>query len=264
MQKFANSTPLQLTMRELRILVISKQFWVGFLAVIFVLSISGPFGTLAQLGFLDRLFYWTVTGFVTFFLGITTSFLVGLSLNMLGAHEFVARAIGALIAGLPVAAFVWYFNSWIFSSQMTGFWMLALYCCGISIAVTLLFYLIEPKDPIQPDGSTPPKQTSLPFFDRLDAKIGRDLISLQSQDHYTQITTTAGSQLLLLRLTDACSELAPYSGLRVHRSWWVARDHIIEMIRKNSRYLLKLSNGEEIPVGRTFINEVRAALDTDK
>ncbi|MGI9353556.1 MAG: LytTR family DNA-binding domain-containing protein [Rhizobiaceae bacterium] len=70
----------------------------------------------------------------------------------------------------------------------------------------------------------------------------------------------AGSEMVLLRLTDAEKELAGYDGLRVHRSWWVARKHVTKLKRDGDRQVLEISNGEEIPVSRSYAKRVREAL----
>ena len=52
------------------------------------------------------------------------------------------------------------------------------------------------------------------------------LIYLKTADHYVEAFTTAGSTLVLMRFADAVAELDGAGGLRVHRSYWVARRHV--------------------------------------
>jgi len=64
---------------------------------------------------------------------------------------------------------------------------------------------------------------------------------------------------LHLALADAERELESLDGLRVHRSWWVARDAVADVTRADGRMTLKLVNGVEAPVSRTYARAVRDA-----
>ncbi|MEZ5790290.1 MAG: LytTR family DNA-binding domain-containing protein [Nitratireductor sp.] len=77
-------------------------------------------------------------------------------------------------------------------------------------------------------------------------------MSLQAQDHYVRVTTTRGSEMILIRLADAENELGTGLGERVHRSWWVAKGHASRLERSNGRMELILSNGTSVPVSRSY------------
>ena len=97
------------------------------------------------------------------------------------------------------------------------------------------------------------------FLDRLPEKLGRDLVYLKTADHYVEAFTTEGSTLVLMRFVDAVAELDGAGGLRVHRSYWVARRHVEGAERRNGRTTLRLTGGHEVPVSRTHMPAVRAA-----
>lgn len=97
------------------------------------------------------------------------------------------------------------------------------------------------------------------FLDRLPPELGRDLVHLQMADHYVEAFTTAGSTLVLMRFADAIAELDGADGLRVHRSHWVARGHVVGAARRNGRQVLCLTGGREAPVSRGYLADVRAA-----
>lgn len=107
----------------------------------------------------------------------------------------------------------------------------------------------EARHPI-PD---PPDTT---FRRRFPPGLTGRLLCLEMEDHYLRIHTDRGSDIILMRMSDAESELAGVDGLRVHRSWWVARDAVTGTRRDGARLLLRLENGLEVPVGKTY----RAAL----
>ena len=96
-------------------------------------------------------------------------------------------------------------------------------------------------------------------FDRLPRKLGTDLIYLKVEDHYVKAHTTEGSSLILMRFADAVAELSAH-GLQVHRSYWVARRYMKRVMPKDGRTFLRLTTGQEIPVSRTYLRAVRAAL----
>lgn len=97
------------------------------------------------------------------------------------------------------------------------------------------------------------------WLDQLPGHLGRDLILLQSQDHYVHAETELGQTLIRTTLNEAASELGDY-GIRLHRSWWVAR-HAIKAYRyRGGAPVVVLQNGRELPIGRTYRRSVREAL----
>ena len=77
------------------------------------------------------------------------------------------------------------------------------------------------------------------FLDRLPPELGRDLVYLRMADHYVEAFTTAGSTLVLMRFADAVAALEDAGGLRVHRSYWVAKKHVTGTARRNARTTLR-------------------------
>lgn len=89
------------------------------------------------------------------------------------------------------------------------------------------------------------------FLKRIPAKLsGGDLYAVSAEDHYLRIHTSRGDDLILLRLSDALSELEAMDGVRVHRSWWVARAGVERVKRDGDKLTLVLRNGAEVPVAR--------------
>ena len=109
---------------------------------------------------------------------------------------------------------------------------------------------------------TEPKPAAAPqswFFDRLPAMVGRDVVFLNVCGHYIKVVTTSGSCLVLMRFADAMAALGDL-GLQVHRSYWVAHRHIIGILRRDERTLVRVTGPHEIPVSRTHLSAVRAAV----
>ncbi len=113
------------------------------------------------------------------------------------------------------------------------------------------------------DGSTSPAPTpgvSAPsVLDRLPARIGRNVLALQAEDHYVRVYTDRGSALVLARLSDAIESLQDLDGIRVHRSWWARKDAVERVTVQGKGLLLTLSNGVQVPVSQAYKALVRQA-----
>ncbi len=93
----------------------------------------------------------------------------------------------------------------------------------------------------------------------LPPRLGRDLIALQMEDHYVRAHTPLGSELLLMPLAQAVDALPAVEGLRVHRSWWVARGAVQGWAWVGRNLRLRLMGGLEAPVARAQVATLRAA-----
>ena len=101
-------------------------------------------------------------------------------------------------------------------------------------------------------------KTAPKFLDRLPLKLrGAEVWAVEAEDHYLRLHTSKGQDLILLRLADAIAELEGIEGAQVHRSWWVARDAIADAKRGDGRAKLKLKDGAEVPVSRTYAGLLR-------
>lgn len=100
------------------------------------------------------------------------------------------------------------------------------------------------------------------FFKRLPASLGRDVLYLKMSDHYVEVFTTAGHTVLLMRFADAMAELEGL-GMRVHRSYWVGNNHSERLVRRGRRRFLRLTGGHDVPVSRTYLASVEAALEAN-
>ncbi|MCL4776525.1 MAG: LytTR family transcriptional regulator [Gammaproteobacteria bacterium] len=86
-----------------------------------------------------------------------------------------------------------------------------------------------------------------------------EILALEAEEHYTKVYTTAGRTLLLLRFSDAILEMDPQPGLQVHRSFWVSRHAVDRVVNAGRRMTVRLQGGLEIPVSRSYRQQVQAA-----
>ena len=98
------------------------------------------------------------------------------------------------------------------------------------------------------------------FQQRLPSEVGNDILYLKASGHYVEAVTSAGSAIIMMRFTDAASDLGA-QGIRIHRSYWAAYQHITGLRRQDRRTLLCLSGGHELPISRSLLAAVRSAID---
>jgi hypothetical protein len=127
-----------------------------------------------------------------------------------------------------------------------------------SLVITGLAFLVR-RHPTRthaaPKGAPSPK-----FLSRLPAKLtGAELFAVEAEDHYLRLHTSLGQDLILMRLTDAIEELDGLEGAQTHRSWWVARAAVTDAERFDGRAMLRLKDGSEVPVSRSYAKTLRAA-----
>lgn len=99
-----------------------------------------------------------------------------------------------------------------------------------------------------------PLQRMLPYDKR-----GK-LIFLRASDHYVIVRTTRGEHELRMRFADALERLGTARGLQVHRSFWVAQDHLTTP-RKEGRRMVMRVDGVMIPISATYRDDVVRHLD---
>jgi hypothetical protein len=94
---------------------------------------------------------------------------------------------------------------------------------------------------------------------KLGPDAGQKLVRMQSADHYVEVHTEKGAKLLLMRLSDATQMLETFDGAQVHRSHWVNYAEIAGVIKRNRKNWLRMSDGAEVPVSRSFRPNLRQA-----
>ena len=93
---------------------------------------------------------------------------------------------------------------------------------------------------------------------RLPQSVGREILCLKAQEHYTNVVTAQGSALVYMRFSDAVAlASAGIEGVQIHRSYWVAYAAIQGFERVDGRTLVRLVNDETLPVSRTYQTQVR-------
>jgi hypothetical protein len=129
------------------------------------------------------------------------------------------------------------------------------YSLVMSLAMSLLSWAI-----FRPRAAGEAVQAASPskFMERLPFRLrDAELYAVEAEDHYLRVRTAKGSDLILLRLSDALSELQGVEGVQTHRSWWVAKAGVADVKRTEGRAVLLLKDGGEAPVSRTQMKALR-------
>jgi hypothetical protein len=238
-----------------------------------VLAYLGAMGTQAA-PFLQRLAYWAAVILPGSLLGLGVNALVR-GWGGLAAHRWVEAGLVALLVSLPHSFVVIVVSALFFGLGMITpivvleFWLAVLL---IAMVLTAINYLATahqvaeaavtpvpqpapeaPPVPISPE--SPVADSALPALlaEKLPHRLraGR-LLAIEAEDHYLRVHTDLGSDLVLMRMADACALLDDATGARVHRSWWVARDAVQAVRQQSGRMELALPGDISAPVSRAM------------
>ena len=88
----------------------------------------------------------------------------------------------------------------------------------------------------------------------------KTILSLSAQDHYVEVVTELGSELCLIRLTDAIAETSPIDGFQIHRSHWVSRKAIERFENTGGAARVTLTNGTTLKVSQSRVSRLRQYL----
>ncbi len=84
-----------------------------------------------------------------------------------------------------------------------------------------------------------------------------EALCLRMEDHYVRIHTAHGSRLVAGPFERVIAGLGDREGLRVHRSWWVARAAVVGVEADGRNLKLRLTNGLLAPVSRASVAKLR-------
>lgn len=258
MGKVANDTIMAETIAEIRGLARQRLFWIGLLSAGFVIGLTGPFGTYNALPPPIRIAYWMFIVTTTFGLGYMVSFAISTIAEGRGLGARTGLGIGAVAASIPVTVWLAGFHVAVFSTPFwAGAFQLLPYVVVICLAVAALSEAVFRREVLPV--SRPPSMPKPTWLDQLPHHLGTKLISLHAQDHYVRAETELGGTMIRTTLHDAANDLGDY-GVRLHRSWWVARRAIKAYRYRNGAPVVVLQDGRELPVGRTYRRSVKEAL----
>lgn len=252
---------MQLAMREWW--MVGKWGWpLKALAFGALLGVTGVFGSQTALSPAVRYPFWIIISFAGFAAAtVAERVLSSTSPDRKTPTRIIAVAAAS---GVPMTFFV----AWAFAVVQPGRTFSPVQMLGlfpyVALVQLLIARVIAPDDrkivvaSVEPPDEAP--QYPPEFLSRLPAALRSDIIALEADDHYVRVHTLHGTALILMRLADAAALIDSRLGLRVHRSWWVAKDGVRALERTPGRTIVRLVDDTEIPVGRTYMPAAREFL----
>jgi hypothetical protein len=217
--------------------------------------VLGPYGSYFNDGLGIRLAYWigvTWIGAVVFGLGVRLALTAG---RKVGAPAWFVAAIAALLGSAIQAAIVsqvavalWpklkSFTPFIWYSQ----------CLAISIPLVAAYLLMRPRlfRPFVPLAA-PIERPGL----AAEAEAG-PVLCLRMEDHYVRVCTQSGSRLVAGPFERVIAGMTQ-EGMRVHRSWWVARAAVTGVAADGRNLRLTLRGDLTAPISRASVAKLRQA-----
>jgi DNA-binding LytR/AlgR family response regulator len=263
MGNFVVRTFLQSTLRELQVFLRSTRFWATFAVVVLLFTVTGPYGTMNSMPIGTRFAYWLLVQTVAWSIAISFSVMAEILLRRQIGSMFWRMIVGSLVATVPIAA----------SLSIIGFALKGEVATLVSllqqIAFTaplcalfcLLTYMTMHSQITAASGIENPTidktEPSAPILARLKPENRGPILRLAVQDHYTEVVTNRGRELILLRFADAMQETGTIEGMQLHRSHWVASAHVERLKRDNGKLFVVTHDGMAIPVSRPYAEDAR-------
>jgi DNA-binding LytR/AlgR family response regulator len=222
------------------------------------LGVVGPYGSFFNAGVGVRLAYWIGAmwvGVFVFGLGVRLALAVG---RRIGAPSWFMGAIAALVGSAVQAALVSRIAVALWP-QLERFTPLIWYgqCLAISIPLVGGYILLRPRL-LRPVGEAP-----APLIEPTYARPGPVLdagpvLCLRMEDHYVRVHTLKGSRLTPGPFERVIAGMTQ-DGMRVHRSWWVARTAVTGVMADGRNLRLILRGDLTAPVSRASVARLREA-----
>lgn len=255
-ENFVAGGIMQFALREMTVISRALRLWMTFLVVVLILTITAALGT-GSMPVAIRFFYWLLIQFGGWSIAILFAVLADSLLKPWVASTFARMMTGALLAAVPIGLWVGLVD-YGFLTRLPTF-KTVVGSMAVSLPLSALFcvlaYMTVRKD-IETVSNNSPEAPAL--LNRLQPGNRGQLLRLSADDHYTQVVTNRGKELILIRFSDAVKEIGETPGLQIHRSHWVADSHVAELQRVHGALSLKTRDGTLLPVSRS---SQKAALE---
>ncbi len=244
------------------------------------LAVIGPFGSIAA-PLPERLVTWVGFAWLGYACYRPMQSVADWGERVLALPRWGVLTAAVLVGTVPMSVAVVALNSQPFGALkwpgLDGAMATYFSVLVIGGAVTLLFNLVQgipraASSVVAPVTSTrtvpasapepapvPSVRAPNPLLEQLPPDLGSTIIALEMEDHYLRVHTMLGSALVLMRLRDGIALLGGLEGMQVHRSWWVARVAVEDVVREGRNIRLKLPRGLEAPVARANVAALRDA-----
>ncbi len=231
------------------------------MAAVLLSTFIGPFNTYQTMSAGKRFAFWlALIGGCGLFAHVTILYVL--------MHPRLAQLprLVRLLAGSSVVSFpglgVFLIVDYSFRDRVHGFDHYFFLWLTVLVFTSIIAYLnfMLPYNLPEADSQDDIANNSARFMQRLPEHLGNKLISLSMNDHYVEVTTSKGSQMLHLKFSQAMEELANYPGIQIHRSHWIAKDALHSIEYYNRTMLAVTSDNRKIPVSSPYRRSVKQLL----
>lgn len=233
-------------------------------SLILVTWAAGPFGTYIAMASLMRLGFWTAVVTVAILGDHFIRAVTMLFIRPQDKTRFELVAVGLAVA--LFGPFVWWVGG--FVAELNGnpepAFLVAVWYVLLVTTVLVIMRRLTPEFRRQSrlndrsaEESEPPQPR---LMQRLPEELHGQILRLSADGHFVEVVTEHGSHRLRMRFIDAIGETDPQEGYCAHRSHWVTRAAIQEVLKPTPhKIVIRLTNGDEIPVGRKYKPDLEAA-----
>lgn len=228
-----------------------------------LVGLLGPFGTFAAPP-AQRMLAWVIWLLAGYALFRPTNIVAGWLCEATGLPHFAGRLLALAVASVPLTLIVTMMVTQLSFADVLrwrGFWTMYLYIVVIAVVASVAMAAVfgrAAQGVAMPEPAASPPPVPAPPTLPLPPGFG-PVLALKGEDHYVRIISEAREELVLMRMRDAIERLDGAVGLRVHRSWWVARDAVASVRRDGRTAVIALRSGHEVPVARDMMPHLRAA-----
>ncbi|MCU4653333.1 LytTR family transcriptional regulator [Roseibacterium sp. SDUM158016] len=246
-------------MRENFLSLVTERKILVFVVLVAGFAAFGPFGTYEGLSLWSRVVFWAV---IMSAIGLMMHTSVSIALPAPSLARFpraVRLGFAAMLAAVPgVAVVIFVFRVMVEPTMGADAFP---YLWFQVASIGWIACLFEYREVAVDRPTAGPAVVATAFNKRLPPGEVHDIVSISMMDHYAEVTTPRGKHLVLIRLSDAMAELEGLPGLRIHRSHWIALKHLEAVAGSAKKPVAVLSDGRELPISKTYLDDVLAQLD---
>ena len=223
---------------------------VATLAAAFVMI--SLFSNILSTGFLLVFGFWLVSylicsviAYLATIAGLILHYRFGLSIFYIQTASVTLAAVVAAVVTAQVSQFMLRKNGFLFDDLVMPLMILF-------VLTQWLLYAQHRNEICFSRYSKRMQSTNLEQF--IPEKLRGEIIMIEAQDHYVQVTTDKGQQLLRMRFKDAIERGSANTGILVHRSYGVSMSAFKAYSDSGEKPILTLKNGVEVPVSTAHID----------
>lgn len=121
---------------------------------------------------------------------------------------------------------------------------------------------LSEEEPDQSEPDVEMTEDEREFWSRMPVSLGKDIVAVSAELHYLRVHTPKGDTLILFGFGRSLEVLQRFAGLQIHRSHWVAIDHVAELEREGANLTCRLDNGLVLPVSRKNAKPLKERVES--